>query len=75
MVLVLVLMMVLVLALVVLVAVMVATLSLRRTCASLHIPAQEVKAFMLEDMDSWRRGPAVRNFLQPHLELLATPRP
>ena len=75
MVLVLVLMMVLVLALVVLVAVVVATLSLRRTCASLHIPAHQVVAFMLENMDSWRRGPTVRNFLQPHLELLATPRP
>ena len=27
---------------------------------------------MLEDMDSWRRGPAVRNFLQLYLELLDT---
>ena len=42
---------------------------------SYHLAAQEEVAFMLENMDSWRRGPAVRNFLQPHLELLATPRP
>ena len=27
---------------------------------------------MLVDMDSWRRGPAVRNFLQLYLELLDT---
>ena len=27
---------------------------------------------MLEDMDSWRRGPAVHNFLQLHLELRDT---
>ena len=59
----------------VLVAVVAVTLALRRTCASLDIRAEEEVAFMLENMDSWRRGPAVRNFLQPHLELLATPRP
>ena len=59
----------------VLVAVVAVTLALRRTCASLDIRAEEEVAFMLENMDSWRRGPTVRDFLQPHLELLATPRP
>ena len=61
----------LVLLLVVLAAVVV-TLALRRTCASLDIRAQEEVAFMLEDMDSWRRGPPVRNFLRLYLELLGT---
>ena len=46
--------------------------SRRRTGASLGIRAQEEVASMLEDMDSWRRGPAVRNFLQLYLELLDT---
>ena len=27
---------------------------------------------MIEDTDSWRRGPAVRNFLKLYLELLDT---
>ena len=47
--------------------------SRRHTGASLDIRAQEEVAFMLEDMDSWRRGPAVRYFFFSFTSSSSTP--